>query len=197
MENMDNTEFFLPPDTISQPKDQMAGYVKIWLVDKETGKTKLIVDKRNLILYSGANVLSNALSGVPNSAINYFYVSYNNSGSFSPPVIDLADSNPITSYTTPFGFLRLPLSFSPSYSSAPNYTNNTSFYTTQVSSATAAGGAAFISGTSSIFECALINAANPSNIAQDTVFSRINFNPILFDGSSSLTVVWGVEFLSS
>jgi len=197
MSDFENDSIIIPAETVSQPRKDMMGHVRIWATDNDSGKYKLVVDKSNLILYSGATVMSNALAGTPNSAVTGFYVSYCNSSSFTAPVIDLPNSNPITAYTAPFGFLRLALAYNPSFSSQTNYLNNTVIFTTQVASATSSGGAAFTSGVSNIFECALVAIPNFSSIASDTVFSRINFNPILFNSSQSLTIAWSVSFICS
>ena len=178
--------------------DMITGFVKIFKTHKETGVTEVVVDKKNLVLNMGAQVLSYALSGKPSYNISGFYIGYNNTNSFTPPVINTTYSVPFSSFTAPFGYLRQGLSFAPSYlASSSVYTDNTSFYTTQVSSANAFGGAAFINGTSNIYEVALIAQPNPSNASTDLVFSRVNFNPILWDNSFSLSITWGIQFLTN
>lgn len=175
---------------------QMKGFVKIWKTHKETGKSELVVDKDNLILYMGAQVLSYALSGKPNYNIAAFYIGYNNNSSFTYPTIDIAYSQPFNQLSIPdgFGYLREPLTFSPSYTSDTNYVDNTSLYTVQIASATAFYGNTFTSGTSNIYEIALVATPTPGNAAGDLVFSRINFDQITYDSNYSLTLVWGIKF---
>jgi hypothetical protein len=64
-----------------------------------------------------------------------------------------------------------------------------------ISSSTAAGGAAFTSGTSRIYEVGLVNAPNPNTSASDIVFSRTGFNNVLYDSNFNFTVTWGIKFL--
>jgi hypothetical protein len=177
--------------------DMIQGFVKIFRTHKETGVTELLVDKRNLVLNMGAQALSYALSGKPGYNISGFYIGYNNTSSFTPPVIDVNYSVPFSSFTPPFGYLRQALSFAPSYSpSGAGYIDNTSFYTTQISSATAFGGAAFTNGVSNIYEIALVAQPNPTNASTDLVFSRVNFNPVTWNNNYALTFTWGIQFLS-
>jgi hypothetical protein len=196
MDELINKDIILSAEEVSQSKDNMTGFVKIFATNRE-GKSRCLVSKKNLILYSGASILANVLSGAPNAAINYFYVSYCNSGSFTPPIIDLSNSNPITAYTSPFGFIRIPILYNPSFSSTTNYTNNIVYFTTQIAGASAYGGATLTNGVSNIFECALINAPNPASATTDTVFSRINFSNILYESSETLSIIWAVQFVCS
>lgn len=192
-------EYTLPIDTISQPVKNMEGFVKIWKTHNKTGESQLVVDKKNLILYTGAQVLSYAISGKQNYNLNYFYIGFNNNSSFTYPTIDLAYSQPFNQLSIPggFGFLREPLAFSPSYLSDVNYTDNTSIYTVQISSATQFYGNTFTSGVSNIYECALVAAPVPSSAASDIVFSRVNFNQIQYDSNFAITISWGLKFLAA
>jgi hypothetical protein len=187
----------VPAEHISQANKNMRGFIKIWKIHKKTGKSELVVNKDNLILYMGAQVLSYALSGQIGYNINYFYIGFNNTDSFVYPTIDLAYSQPFSGFVSPFGYLREPLAFSPSYLSDPNYTNNTSVYTVQIASATSFGGASFTPGTSNIYECALVAAPDPANAPSDLVFSRVNFNQITYDSNFSLSISWGIKFICS
>lgn len=196
-----NKENDIPIATISKGpslNDSVKGHVKIWQTHKETGKSELVVDKKNLVLYSGATILSYALSGNPGYSINTMYIGYCNSGSFTAPTIDLANSQPLNSLNpATFGYLRVPLSFAPSYVSQTNYVNNTAIYTAQISSGTAYFGPTFTSGTSTIYGLALVAAPNPTNGSQDVYFSRLNFSNLLYSSTYNLTISWGVNFIAS
>ncbi len=172
------------------------GFLKIWKVDKASGQKSLVVDKNNLILAQGAGLLASLLSGTLSSGISHMYVGFNNNSSFTPPTIDTAYSVPFSGFTSPFGYLRVPLAFPASFLSDTNYVSNTVIFTSMVSAASSFGGATFTSGTSNIYECALV--ATPGASSQtDVVFSRVNFNQIQYDASSVLTISWGVKFLVS
>ncbi len=173
----------------------LAGFVKIWKVDPSSGESSLIVDKSNLILRGGTQVIAKALGGATGYGIWGMYIGFNNNTSFTPPAIDTSYTNTFASFTSPFGFLREPLTFTPNYmSSAGGYVDNTVLFSTMVTTATKAGGAAFINGTSNIYEVALV-AAPTGGLAGDVVFSRTNFNPIRYDSTYNFTITWGVRIL--
>jgi hypothetical protein len=173
----------------------ISGFVKIWKSCPVTGESELVVDQPNLVLYGGATVMANALAGVPNAGIWGMYIGYNNSSSFTPPTIDVAYSQPFAGFTAPFGYLREPLTFTPTYLSDPNYKNNTVLFSTMITSSSAAAGAQFLGGSSNIYEVALVSAPNPTNLATDIVFSRTSFNKVNYDSTFNFTVTWGIKFL--
>lgn len=178
----------------------VSGGVWVWQVDPATGKKNLLVKKHNMILYDGATILSKLLAGKPNYKIYGMYVGYENGvvGSVTPKVIDKAYSQPFTpsAYTSPYGYLRQPLIYTPTFQSSSPYTDNIPVFTISITSATAAGGAAFTSGDSKIFEVALIAAPVSGDTTQDIVFSRTNFNQIEYDNSFNLMISWGIKFQS-
>jgi hypothetical protein len=176
----------------------MKGFVKIWKVNKTTGKSQLVVDKPNTILYGGAQILSYALAGNAAAPIWGMYIGYNNNVSFVYPTVDLAYSASFLNFTTPFGCLREPLSHTPSYLTSPSYTNNTPIFTVDISSASSSvAGAPFTPGVSNIYEIALLSAFNPTLSTGDIVFSRTQFNQITYDSNFNLTISWGVQFLAT
>jgi hypothetical protein len=186
-----------------------AGFYKIWKVHKKTGKKELLVDKKNLILYQGADLLAFALAGVKYSSISHMYVGYNDNPSFSfpanAPTIDKEYSTTFASYgsgsLSNFGYLRLPLAYTPSYLAASHfYNNNTVIFTSVIATTDYSFGAAFndslTSPSSQIFEIGLAASLNPDNAGNDIIFSRANFTPIIYDSNYNLTITWGICFLS-
>lgn len=185
-----------------------SGFFKIWRVNKETGNRELLVDKKNMILYGGADLMAQALAGVRYAKISHMYIGYKTTaslGAFTPPTIDKEYSNQFSDYNTTgledLGYLRLPLAFTPTYLASTNYENNTVVFTAVVSSsAEAQGGAIFAdsgeAAPSHIFEVALVAALDPTGSGQDKIFSRANFDPIVFDSNYNLTISWGVQFLA-
>ena len=174
----------------------LAGFVKIWQVDPSTGKSSLIVDKPNMILKGGAKVIARALGGDPQAKIWGMYIGYNNT-EFSlsdAPAITVDYSNPFNGFTPPFGYLREPLTFTPTYMSSAEYDENTVLFSTMITSAQSAGGAIF-SEDSRIYEVALVSAGEANSAIKDTVFSRTNFNPIRYNASYNFTITWGVRVL--
>jgi hypothetical protein len=175
----------------------LEGFVKIWQVDPIEGTSKLLVDKKNMILKGGAKLIAHALGGKQEAKIWGMYIGYNNSESFSlssAPTINVDYTNTFASFSAPYGYLREPLTFSPNFLSSIDYDENTVLFSTMVTSAESAGGAAF-GASSRIYEVALVAAADPYNPARDTVFSRTNFNPIQYNSSYNFTITWGVRVL--
>lgn len=172
------------------------GFVKIWRVHKETGSKELVVDKKNLVLKQGAKVLASALAGITNAKISKMYIGFNNAGSFTAPVIDVDYSEPFNQLSIPdgFGYLREPLSLPPSLTSYSGYDSNIVTFTTIISSSTAFYGNVFTSGTSNIYEVALV-AALSNDSSDDLVYARVGFDQITYNDNYALTISWGTVFL--
>lgn len=174
----------------------LAGFVKIWKTDRITGESSIIVDKPNMILKGGAKLIAHALGGKPEAKIWGMYIGYNNTefSLIDAPAITVDYANPFNEFVAPFGYLREPLTFTPSYMSSTDYDENTVLFSTMITSASSAGGALF--GTDSrIYEVALVAAGEANSSAKDTVFSRTNFNPIQYNSSYNFTITWGVRIL--
>jgi len=196
---------------INIPKNNLdySGFFKVWKVHKKTGQRELVVDKKNMILYQGADLLAYALAGVKNAKISHMYVGYKTTADitgFVPPTIDKEYSNKFTDYDNAsgledLGYLRLPLAFTPSYLSTTDYENNTVVFTAVVSTNTSAfdGADFFDSGNatpSHLFEVALVAALSPSNATGDNIVARGNCEPIVYDSNYNLTIAWGIQFLA-
>jgi hypothetical protein len=190
---------------IFKGKNNFRGFYKIWKVNKTTGEKELLVEQDNLVLYSGADLMAQALAGVKNAHISHMYVGYNNvSGSFTPTTLDKANSIGFDNYGSggysTFGYLRLPLSYNPTYIAQTNYTNNIVVFTTIISTTDNSHGSTFVdsvAGTpSQIFEIGLAAEINTGNTNSDKLFSRANFSPIIYDANFNLTISWGIEFVA-
>ncbi len=167
----------------------ISGRIKIWKGDD------LVVDKPNMVLYEGGDIVALAIAGEANSKITHFYVGYYSAaGVFVAPTISKADNRAsFEAFTGNFGYLRLPLSVSPSFVADTNYDNNNSVFTTVVTTATPEAGAAFIPGTSQIYEVGLVCERSPNDKTKDLIFARANFNPITFVSSHNLTISWMIK----
>ena len=175
--------------------DSLSGFIKIWKTDRCTGESELLVAKNNMILKGGAKLITHALGGDSYAKIWGMYIGYNNgTASFIAPPIDVDYTTKFSSYSSPFGYLREPLTFSPNYQTTLGYDENVVLFSTMITSATKAGGADF-GATSRIFEVALVSAVAEDNPVKDTVFSRTNFNPIQYNSSYNFTITWGVRIL--
>lgn len=188
---------------------ESSGFFKIWKVHKQTGARELVIDKKNMILYQGADLMALALAGVKNAKVSHLYVGYKTTADISgfvPPTIDKEYSNKFEDYDNAvgledLGYLRLPLAFTPTYLSTTDYENNTVIFTAVVSNNTSSFGGAdfFDSGEatpSHLFEVALVAALDPTGSTKDKIFSRANFEPIVYDSNYNLTISWGIQFLA-
>jgi len=191
----------------SNPKLETVGFFKIWKTDRVSGKSELVVDKKNMILYQGADLLAQALAGAKNSKISHMYVGYKTIADitgFVPPTIDKEYSNKFVDYNNvtgleDLGYLRLPLAFTPSYLGATNYDNNTVLFTAVVSNNTTSFSGADFNDSgdvtpSHLFEVALVSAGDATSAVKDKIFSRANFTPIVYDANYNLTITWGIQF---
>lgn len=185
---------------------KMQGFYKIWQVNPSTGERQLLRDSKNLILYSGADLLAKAMAGVKYSNISHLYIGYKNNtdGVFDRPTLDKAYTDKFSSYGSglfeKFGYLRVPLAYSPSFLNQSNYQNNIVVYTGIVTSGVDTNGAAFqdqsYGGTepSQIFEIGLVSATEPSGPGGDQIFSRAHFDALLYNPNYNLTITWGIQF---
>jgi hypothetical protein len=175
----------------------ISGFIKVWKTSPTSGKSELVVDQPNLVLTNGAKLLAYALGGKENAKIWGMYIGFNNNalGQFTRPTIDIQYSSPFDALSNDFGYLREPLTFTPSYYSDPGYQDNTVLFSTMITSATSAHGASFTNSVSRIYEVALVAALDPNNSSRDIVFSRTGFNSILYDSNFNFTVTWGIKFL--
>jgi hypothetical protein len=174
----------------------LIGAIKIWKTDKSNGESVLVADKPNLVTREGASLAAAALSGLPNSKITHMYVAYF-APATSPTLPTPAKSDTVASYASlisdpVFGYARIPLSTSPDFFSDTGYTDNNVLFTTVLSSDVPTFGAAFEDEVT-VYEAGLISARN-TNPADDRLFSRATFNPIVYDESFNLTVAWAIKF---
>ncbi len=180
------------------PKESIAnylGFVKIWQSNPTTGEQKLLIDKKNTILYTGADILARALAGERNSKVSHFYLAYNNTNNFTPPPIT-KDNPSYSLFVDPFGYVKVPLSSPAAYAHDVNYEGNVVIFTITITSpeglqVNTAGAA--LGDTSNLFEAALVVAGPNVN---DKIFSRIQFSPIAYDPTYNLTISWAIKFQS-
>jgi len=185
---------------------KMQGFYKIWQVNPKTGEKLLLRDNKNLILNNGADLLARAMAGVKYSNISHIYVGYKNNvdGSFTRPTLDKAYTDKFSSYGSgileDFGYIRVPLAYSPSFLNTEGYQNNISVFTGIVTTGLDTSGAAFRDENyggaepSQIFEVALVAATEPTGPGGDIVFSRAHFSELLYNTSYNLTIAWGIQF---
>lgn len=182
---------------IDENYHKFSGSLKIWRQPIHGGKPELVLEKPNMVLYQGSDILANSLGGKTNSHVSHMYIGFHNGDTFTAPTISKTDNrDTFQSYTSTFGYLRFPLSMDASYFTDVNYSQNNVVFTTTVVSAASEHGATFSAGSSYIYEAALVNAQDPLDKTKDRIFSRANFSPIEFVSSYNLIISWAVKFVS-
>ena len=174
---------------------QAHGHVKMWKYDLKTGDKTLLLDNKNLIVNQGSDILASALSGMPNSHITHFYIGYTNVSSPSLGAISVEDKFNSFPADSANGYVRIPIAFSPSFLTEDGYDNNIPYFTTFLTSGAPVitSGLALSDGVK-LTSLGLINARVPDSPANDRLFSKVNFGPIVWDSTAGLAISWGITF---
>jgi hypothetical protein len=190
---------FYPMDTNAK------GLVRIFSFDPKTGKIKSIIEKQNLILYSGADVMAKCLSGNSNYAISSMFMEFKNlpspSDSITPPAFDRTGgigyySGLSSSLDT--DYVRVPLVSMPDFdtSDALYYNFNQATYFAISEGSTGVHGKTFGPGTNSaVYGAALVATPEPAQPAQDVVFSRVysGVGKILKEAGFEIGITWTIR----
>ena len=175
---------------------KVVGHIKLWEVNPETGEKTLLVEKNNLIVNQGADILANAMAGTPNSAISHFYINY---ASTSPSLVSPTSTDTIASFASDgtHGYVRIPLAFSPALTNdgSGNYVSNVVYFTSFLTNGGnfTTSGLAFTNGVY-LYALGLINGGANSNGSLDRLFSKTTFGPITWNAANGLAISWGVTF---
>ena len=172
------------------------GHFKIWKTSKESGRSTLVVDKPNTILYTGADLVAKALGGVPNTKISHMYLGYTNDRSYPGTGYAITKTNSTFTPTANRGFIRVPLTFPASFdTSASSYLSNIAVFTVLVANAASyvtTDSPTLTSGASLFYEAALV--ASLTGLASgDVPLARIAFTPTEYDSAFGATISWGIK----
>src|ERR1035437_7283048 len=136
-----------------------------------------VIERKNLIVFSGADILARLLANQSKYVPGGMYMEFKNTGgsSVTPPSYDR--SNATEYYQALAGgadFLRIPLQITPLLSaSGSNYRNNqVTFFATTQGVAGAKNALAF-NTSSVVYGAALVAIPELDDISQDVVFSRV------------------------
>lgn len=188
------------------PLDQSArGVVRFFAFDKKTGLIRKVIDKRNLILFEGADILAQSLIGNADYRVRTMYMEFKNlpspSTPITPPVFDrsggIAYYDGLSS-SLDTDFLRVPLTFNPTISSSGSeYAGNqATFFGLSEGTAGFNGKLFDPSVNSAVFGAALV--ASPDVDTQDTdkVFSRVysGIDKVLKEAGFEIGVTWTIRF---
>jgi len=189
-----------------EPGRKMWGDIRIFLFDPVTKRIKRLIRRRNLILYSGADVLALMASGAPGFHVATMYMEYEN-------LADPGDTPSIPSYDRTGGiayynglsaspnkdFLRIPITVSPSLSSSDDaiYDGNVvTFFAVSEGLAGFHGKPFGPSSNSAVYGAGLVASPDPSDQTQDRVFARTytGIGKILKETGFEIGITWQLRF---
>lgn len=162
----------------------------------------LTYEARNLVLYSGADILARLLAG-ETGKISHVYIEYENTaGAVSPvPAGRGVTAVDLQSMTPPRDFLRAPLAATPlKYSTdVGSYAGNgVTFHAVTTATQGALHGALtpFSAGSNSVVMAVSLVAATRGVIAGDLLYARhVLSTPLPVTGLGQVSVTWNTEVL--
>jgi hypothetical protein len=181
--------------------DDMFCPVRFFSYDPKTNRIGKVIERRNLIVYSGADVLARLLAGQPKYAPNAMYLEFKNTGGSSVPAPSYGRGLATEYYQTlasDVDFLRIPLMVTPFLSASDNnYKNNqvTYFATSQgVAGAKAISPLPF-NTNSVVYGAALVAMPDLNDVSQDVVFSRVytEIGSIQKEVGHEIGVTWTIQ----
>lgn len=181
------------------------GDVLFYLFNPKTKQVKKIVEKRNLVLYSGADILARLLSGDAKFAVGAMYIEFKNladpSDPITPPPFDrtggIAYYNGLAS-SPDTDFLRVPLAVSPAFTaSSTDYEGNQVTFFAQTEGLSGFHGKLFgPANNSAVYGAGLIATPDLPDQSQDRVFSRVyaGIDKVLKESGFEIGVTWTIRF---
>lgn len=155
------------------------GLVTLFSYDPTSKRIFKTVVKKNLILFSGADIFARLLAGQNAYAVNAVYLEYaNTAGSIAIPAFDRTGGvdyyNGLSGSPT-VDFLRVPLLIDPGISSTgADYTGNRVTFLANSQGSVGFHGKPFEqSSNSRVYGAALVSAPSLTDQSQDIVFSRV------------------------
>lgn len=189
-----------------KPGRNMFGTIRIFSFDPVTHRIRHMTARRNLIPYSGADILASLIAGTPSLNVSAMYMEYEN-------LADPGDTPSIPTYDRTEGieyynglssspnkdFLRIPITVSPDISSSDEdiYDGNVvTFFAVSEGLAGFHGKAFGPSSNSAVYGAGLISSPDPSDQSLDRLFARTytGINKILKETGFEIGITWQVRF---
>lgn len=189
------------------PLDKAAkGIFRVFAFNPKTGAIRKMIEKNNLILYSGADILAQVLVGKPTYAIDTMYLEFKNlpmsTDPITPPTFDRTGG--IEYYTglsssPDVDFLRVPLTVSPlidSSNAALYVGNQVTFFGISEGTFGFFGKPFNVVSNSAVYGAALVATPDLSDQSQDAVFSRAyaGVDKVLKETGEEIGVTWTIRF---
>jgi hypothetical protein len=174
------------------------GSVDVFMKNMDGTETPLM-SFSNLILYSGADILASALSGLPGGVVNGMYMEYKNDAiGVGPSVTRDRDASYYTSLSGDYGYCRVPTISGVTSSSGADYEGNEITFVA-ITDGTYGGGA-LTDGVSRFYGAGLISSPAWSDPSSDRLFSALNFEassvltPVIKAANAQFGVRWKIRF---
>lgn len=169
----------------------LRGYVE---VRNEAG---LVVRAKNLVVYTGGDIISKLLGGQPEYRIANMYFAYENTaGTPVPPVPVRTDTvAAFAGLAPPRDYIRAPVMVPPAFSASDvNHSFNRATFTSIVSASTGQNGLAFGSGSNSKVYALGLVAAPTGAVAGDLLYAYFALPTALpAAGSGQISATWMTE----
>lgn len=175
------------------------GYFRLSSYSPTTGETKLLVDKKNKIMYPSTEVVARGLAGLPNASVSHLYLAYNNDGVYPANGYTISESDSSFELDAQSGYLRIPITMAPTITAAQDGSYQLITFTVLVNQPDAfkVTGSPNLSNASDFFEASLVCQTDPngsvSNTVGDRVVARVAFQRLSYDSTFSLTVSWAIK----
>jgi hypothetical protein len=179
--------------------------VRFFSIDKRTGMVRKLLERTNLVLFEGADVLAQLLSGARGFHVATMYLEFKNlalpADPITPPTFDRGGGigyyNGLIS-STDTDFLRVPLTVSPLVeSSGGDYAGNQVTFFGISEGVAGFHGKPFLAGSNSaVFGAGLVASPDPSDQSLDRVYARAytGIDKILKEAGFEIGVTWTTRF---
>lgn len=189
-----------------EPGRNMSGTIRIFSFDPVTRTIRHMLARRNLVLYSGADIMALLIAGTPGFHVSTMYMEYEN-------LADPGDTPSIPTYDRTGGigyynglssspnkdFLRVPITVSSDVSSSDEilYEGNVvTFFAVSEGLAGFHGKTFGPSSNSAVYGAGLIVSPEPNDQSLDRVFARTytGIGKILKETNFEIGITWQVRY---
>ena len=179
------------------------GRVRIWKIFDRG--CYLHEDRKNLIVYTGANAFARMAAGTAGYAVGGMYFQFRNLSDPGDPLaaITPAKADDISIFTAavdPNDYMRQALVLQPGFSTSdPSlYSGNQVTFYGSTPEGTGENGTTFAqSSNSAVHGAGLIVMPSPTDKSQDILFARVGVTKLLMQSGMRVGVEWSVQFLAS
>jgi len=172
-------------------KKMLTGHVRVW---NEVGDS---VEMRNLVVYTGGDIIAQLLAGHPEYRISHMYFGFENTAG-SPTFAAPNRGDTVTFFSglsSPQDYIRATILQPVQLDAADgNHNSNRATFSAVASAATGEGGVSFGPGSNSKVGTVGLVAAPTGAVAGDVLYARVNLSPeIPAAGSGQISATWATE----